>query len=108
MDLSVFRSLAKASEVFEVGSAGPSKKMPHTLTPLGEVYLELEIDVEAERARLQAEIAKVETEIAKVEAKLGDASFVQGAPPQVIESFQKRGDDWRAKRAKLEAAMAVL
>ncbi len=108
MDLSVFRTLAKASEVVEVGAAGPSKKMPHTLTPLGEVYLELEIDVGAERARLQAEIVKVEAEIAKVDAKLGDASFVQGAPPQVIESFQKRGADWRAKKAKLQAAMAAL
>jgi valyl-tRNA synthetase len=108
MDLSVFRTLAKASSVVEVGAAGPSKKMPHALTPLGEVYLELEIDVEAEKARLTSEIAKVEAEIAKVEAKLGDASFVQGAPPQVIENFKKRGDDWRAKKAKLEAALAVL
>ena len=108
LDLFVFRTLAKASEVVEVGAEGPSKKMPHTLTPLGEVYLELEIDVAAERTRLQGEIAKVEAEIAKVEAKLGDASFVQGAPPQVIESFQKRGDDWRAKKAKLAAALAAL
>jgi valyl-tRNA synthetase len=108
MDLSVFRTLAKASSVVEVGAAGPSKKMPHALTPLGEVYLELEIDVEAEKARLTSEIAKVEAEIAKVEAKLGDASFVQGAPPQVIENFKKRGDDWLAKKAKLEAALAVL
>ena len=107
-DLSVFRSLAKASEVVELGTAGPSKKMPHALTPLGEVYLELEIDVEAERVRLQSEIAKVDAEIVKVDAKLGDASFVQGAPPQVIENFKKRGDDWRAKRAKLEAAIAAL
>ncbi|MBU3665552.1 MAG: valine--tRNA ligase [Chthoniobacterales bacterium] len=106
--LSVFRALAKASSVVEVGAAGPSKKMPHVLTPLGEVYLELEIDVDAERARLQAEIAKVDVEIAKVEAKLGDASFVQGAPPQVIENFKKRGEDWRAKRAKLEAAIGGL
>jgi valyl-tRNA synthetase len=82
--------------------------MPHALTPLGEVYLELEIDVEAEKARLTSEIVKVEAEIAKVEAKLGDASFVQGAPPQVIENFKKRGDDWLAKKAKLEAALAVL
>jgi valyl-tRNA synthetase len=108
MDLSVFRTLAKASSVVEVGEAGPSKKMPHALTPLGEVYLELEIDVEAEKARLTSEIVKVEAEIAKVEAKLGDTSFVQGAPPQVIENFKKRGDDWRAKKAKLEAALAVL
>ena len=108
MDLSVFLTLAKASSVVEVGAAGPSKKMPHALTPLGEVYLELEIDVEAEKARLTSEIAKVEAEIAKVEAKLGDVSFVQGAPPQVIDNFKKRGDDWRAKKAKLEAALTVL
>ena len=107
-DLSVFRTLAKASSVVEVGAGGPAKKMPHSLTPLGEVYLELEIDVEAERARLQSEVAKVDAEIAKVEAKLADASFVQGAPPQVIETFKKRGDDWRVKKAKLEAALAAL
>ncbi len=107
-DLSVFRALARASQVVEVGAAGPSRKMPHALTPLGEVYLELEIDIEAERARLQAEISKVDAEISKVEAKLGDASFVQGAPPQVIETFKKRGDDWRAKRVKLETALAAL
>jgi len=108
LDLSVFRSLARASRVEEVGAAGLSQKMPHALAPLGEVYLELEIDVEAERNRLQGEMAKVETEILKVEAKLADASFVQGAPPQVIETFQKRGDEWRAKRSKLAAALGAL
>ncbi len=107
-DLSVFRTLAKASSVVEVGAGGPAKKMPHSLTPLGEIYLELEIDVEAERARLQGEVSKVDAEIAKVETKLGDASFVQGAPAQVIENFKKRGDDWRAKKAKLEGAIAAL
>jgi valyl-tRNA synthetase len=82
--------------------------MPHALTPLGEIYLELEIDVEAERARMLGEIAKIDAEIVKVEAKLADASFVAGAPPKVIESFQQRGADWRAKRAKLEAALQAL
>jgi len=108
LDLSVFRSLARASRVEEVGAAGPGKKMPHALAPLGEIYLELEIDLEAERARLQGEMAKVETEIAKVDAKLADTSFVQGAPPQVIETFQKRGEEWRAKRDKLAAALGAL
>ncbi len=108
MDLSVFRALAKAASVVEVGPGGPSRKMPHALTPLGEVYLELEIDVGAERTRMEGEIAKVDAEIAKVEAKLADASFVQGAPAQVIENFKKRGDEWRAKRVKLEAALASL
>jgi valyl-tRNA synthetase len=108
MDLSVFRTLARASEVKLVGPEGPGSKMPHVLTPLGEVYLELEIDVEAEKKRLQGEVAKVEAEIVKVQNKLADTSFVQGAPAQVLENFKKRGDEWRAKKAKLEAAIAAL
>ena len=107
-DLSVFRTLARASEVKLVGADAPGRKMPHVLTPLGEVYLELEIDVEAEKKRLQGELTKVQAEIDKVEMKLADASFVEGAPPQVIENFKKRGDEWRVKKAKMEAAIAVL
>jgi hypothetical protein len=33
---------------------------------------------------------------------------VQGAPAQVLENFKKRWDEWRAKKAKLEAAIAAL
>jgi hypothetical protein len=33
---------------------------------------------------------------------------VQGAPAEVIENFKKRGEEWRGKKAKLEAAMAAL
>jgi valyl-tRNA synthetase len=108
LDLGVFRSLARASSLIEVGAAGPERKMPHVLTPLGEVYLELQIDVEAERQRLGAELEKVKAEIAKVEAKLADESFVRGAPVQVIETFRTRGADWQGKRSKLEAALAAL
>ncbi len=107
-DLEVFRALARASSVVDIGVAGPGRKMPHVLTPLGEVYLELEIDVEAERRRLHGELEKVEAEIAKVDKKLADTSFVQGAPAEVIENFKKRGEEWRAKKAKLEAAIAAL
>jgi len=108
MDLSVFRMLARASEIKEIGSEGPGRKMPHALTPLGEVYLELEIDIAVEKTRLQGEVAKIEVEIGKVEKKLADASFVQGAPAEVLANFRRRGDDWRAKKAKLEAALAAL
>ncbi len=107
-DLGVFRSLAKASKILEMEAQAPAQKMPHVLTALGAIYLELEIDVEAERARLLAEMAKIDTEIAKVDTKLADTSFTQGAPPQVIAAFQKRGDEWRTKRAKLESVLASL
>jgi valyl-tRNA synthetase len=108
LDLSVFRLLAKASRLEELGAGGPPKKMPHTPTPLGEVYLDLEIDVAAERQRLESEIVKVDAEIAKVKAKLSDESFVGGAPAQVLETFKQRGADWQAKRAKLESVLHSL
>jgi valyl-tRNA synthetase len=108
LDLSVFRLLAKASRFEELGAGGPPKKMPHTPTPLGEVYLDLEIDVAAERKRLESEIVKVDAEIAKVKAKLSDESFVGGAPAQVLETFKQRGADWQAKRAKLESVLHSL
>lgn len=108
LDLSVFKILARASDVVEVGTDGPAQKMPHVLTPLGEIYLELEIDVEAEKVRLTVELNKVDSEITKVETKLADQSFVQGAPPQVIENFKKRGEQWQGKRAKLAAALEIL
>jgi valyl-tRNA synthetase len=108
LDLSVFRSLAKASRLEELGAGGPPKKMPHTPTPLGEVYLDLEIDVAAERKRLESEIAKVDAEIAKVKAKLSDESFVRGAPAQVLETFKQRAEDWQTKRTKLETVLNSL
>ena len=108
LDLSVFRLLAKASRLEELGAGGPPKKMPHTPTPLGEVYLDLEIDVAAERKRLESEIVKVDAEIAKVKAKLSDESFVGGAPAQVLETFKQRGADWQAKRARLESVLHSL
>jgi valyl-tRNA synthetase len=82
--------------------------MPHTPTPLGEVYLDLEIDVAAERKRLESEIAKVDAEIAKVKAKLSDESFVRGAPAQVLETFKQRAEDWQTKRTKLETVLNSL
>jgi len=108
LDLSVFRLLAKASQLEEPGAGEPPKKMPHTPTPLGEVYLDLEIDVVAERERLASEIAKVDAEIAKVKAKLSDESFVRGAPAQVLGAFQLRAEDWQAKRLKLETVLNSL
>lgn len=52
--------------------------------------LKVEIDVEAERARLTKEIARLEGEIAKADGQLGNESFVARAPAAVVEQLRAR------------------
>ena len=86
------------------------KGTPAALTPLGEIYLPLEglIDVAAERARLDKEIAKITAEVAKCEAKLANPSFVDRAPPAVVEQENARLAEWRARLQQLGEMRAAL
>jgi valyl-tRNA synthetase len=63
----------------------------------GEARLALlvQIDIEAESARLAKEMARIETEIAKAGAKLGNASFVERAPAAVVAQEKQRLEDFR-------------
>ena len=72
------------------------------------VPLEGLVDLEAERTRLDKEIKRVEIEITKCNGKLASDTFVQNAPPAVVEQERKRLVDWnhqlhglREQRAKL-------
>jgi len=80
------------------------------LTQVGEVYLPLEglIDVEAERTRLSKEIEKIVKEVAKSEGKLGNASFIDRAPAEVVEQEKARLAEWQAKLAQLREMVAAL
>ncbi|RYD27192.1 MAG: hypothetical protein EOP87_21550, partial [Verrucomicrobiaceae bacterium] len=80
------------------------------VTGIGEVYLPLEgfIDVEAERARLTKEISNTRIEVKKCEGKLGNASFVDRAPPEVVEQEKARLEDWKAKLVQLGEMLAAL
>jgi len=54
------------------------------------LMLEVTIDPQAEQQRLDKEIAKMEAEIGKAQAKLSNASFVDRAPPAVVEQEKTR------------------
>ena len=66
------------------------------------------IDIEAERARLTKEISLTEIEVKKCEGKLGNASFVDRAPPEVVVQENARLDDWKAKLVQLGEMLAAL
>jgi valyl-tRNA synthetase len=90
----VLAALARLAEVRLVGDEAAFAQATATapVSVVGDlrVALHVEVDVEAERARLGKEIARLEAETAKAEAKLGNASFVERAPAAVVEQERQR------------------
>jgi valyl-tRNA synthetase len=106
--LATLAQLAGAASV-ETADATPANA-PKTLTPLGELALPLEglIDAAAERARLTREITRIEGEIQKSRGKLGNASFVDRAPPEVVVQEKERLADWEEKLAATRRMLEAL
>ena len=74
----------------------------------GKVMLQVEIDRAAEKVRLAKERDRVAGEIVKAKAKLGNASFVDRAPPAVVAQEKKRLADFEALFAEIEAQLKKL
>ena len=101
----VLQALAKLSEVkvFDDEAAWQAAAQAAPVAVVGEarVCLHMEIDMDAERARLSKEIARIEGELAKVHAKLGNEAFVAKAPPAVIAQENKRLGDFGSALERL-------
>ena len=65
------------------------------------VYLELNIDVEAEKEKIQNEIEYLQGFMKSVDAKLSNEKFVNNAKPELV-------DKERQKKADAEAKISVL
>jgi valyl-tRNA synthetase len=74
-------------------------------TKLGELFLIAgETDRAAERERLDKEITKLEADLKATEAKLGNESFIERAPKNVVEEHRRRRDDFNARLVQLRKA----
>jgi valyl-tRNA synthetase len=106
----VLALLAGASDVILDSSYEAPKGTPAALTPVGEIYLPMEglIDVEAERLRISKEIEKIGIEVKKSEGKLSNTSFVDRAPPEVVEQENQRLSDWKSKLVQLGEMLDAL
>ncbi|MHB1333912.1 MAG: valine--tRNA ligase, partial [Sulfuriferula sp.] len=94
-------ALAKLSDV-KIDSALPSGDAPVAIVGDTRLMLLIEIDRDAEKARLEKEFARLQGEITKCEAKLGNASFVDRAPAAVVDQEKQRLTDFKDTLDKLQ------
>lgn len=96
-------SLAKLSGVSVVDALPEDSGAPVQVVGETRLMLEVEIDVDAERARLDKEIARLQAEIAKAQGKLSNQAFVDKAPPYVVAQEKERLGQFSDTLAKVQA-----
>ncbi|MDI9856210.1 valine--tRNA ligase [Comamonas sp. 17RB] len=108
----VLKNLAKLSEVkvFDDEAAWASEAQNAPVSVVGDARLALfvEVDVEAEKARLSKEAKRLEGEIAKANGKLGNEAFCAKAPAAVLEQEKKRVADFGATLTRIQEQLARL
>ncbi|MHB0984864.1 MAG: class I tRNA ligase family protein, partial [Sulfuricella sp.] len=102
------QALAKISDVTIAQGELPAADAP--VAVVGEIRLMLKIEVnkEAEQARLAKEIARLEGEMAKARTKLANESFVARAPAAVVEQEKERLANFGAMVEKMRAQLNKL
>ena len=93
--------LSGVEVVADVNAAANGQAAPIKVVDDYRLLMKVEVDVGAERERLDKEIARLENEIRKAEGKLGNSSFVDRAPPAVVAQEKERLDGFGATLQKV-------
>ncbi len=101
-------ALAKLTDVTAAGESLPDSDAPVQIVGDFRLMLKIEIDVAAERIRLDKEIARLDGEIGKARGSLGNASFVDRAPPAVVAQMRERLANFESTLEKLKGQRSRL
>jgi len=100
-------ALGKLSEVTVVSEL-PDDGAPVQIVSQTRLMLKVEIDIAAEKARLEKEINKLEQEISKAQAKLSNEGFVARAPAAVVDQEKLRIAQFTETLSKVKSQYAKL
>ena len=100
-------ALARLQDV-EIVSELPDVGAPVQVVGTTQLMLHVEIDVDAEKARLSKERDRLNGEIAKAQGKLSNTRFVERAPAAVVEQEKKRLTEFTATLEKVQEQLARL
>jgi valyl-tRNA synthetase len=109
-----FQATAKAVSAlarlsgFEKRDPLPDSTAPVAVVGNARIMLHKEVDPARERDRLSKESARLESEISKAKSQLGNASFVERAPAQVVEQMRARLAGFESTLAKLKQQLSRL
>ncbi len=107
----LLKALAKLSELRvldDTAFAEASRLAPVLVLGQARLALEVQIDLEAERARVAKEVARLVGEITKAQAKLGNESFVARAPEAVVAQERQRLADFETQLTQQREQLARL
>jgi len=99
--------LAKVSQVIATEQL-PNSTSPVAVSGAYRLMLQIDVDVTAERARLQKEISRLGSEISKATAKLSNPNFIERAPAAVVAQEKERLANFGATLDKLNSQLDKL
>lgn len=105
--LPYLKPLAKLSDASVVGTLPPDDA-PVALCNGARMMLKVEIDRDAERARLTKDRTRTEADLAKVDAKLAKPGYVERAPAHLVERDRTQRAELQERLDKLDAQLARL
>lgn len=100
--------MARLTEAQQVASLPESEDAPVAVCNGARLMLKVEVDKEAETARLNKEAEKLQKALDKLNAKLSKAGYMDKAPAHLVEKDKAELAELQEKMAKVQTALAKL